>query len=388
MLRCAYFTFEGRCAGTSYHQAYIYRDFIQQHGVSFEYYPMLPNCLWVVWRWCAESEGVFAIAVRKLLRSVVIPVWRLLQICVAVIRANHMVIIGGCLLQPHSVPWLEVVCRRCSKAFGKPTILYLADAMHTVFPGQYAARYRLVDHIIAVTPWLVEDLRKQGLSCSLSRIAIDVDRYPSVNQMDGGKVVIGFSGGPNNFKDLVAIEGALERILEAFPSVSLVVVSGVPPVFSSERVKCRFVKWSNEDPYTSRYELGAKEMLEFKIALAPLLDTNYSRGKDSAKLRQYMALGLAIVGSDVGVNSEMIRPGVNGLLASTEEEWFACLQRLIQDPELRHRLGVAAMSDVRKSVDVRVQAKNLAEQIKACAERGSVAWSRNHLPRRQLPSGD
>jgi len=57
-----------------------------------------------------------------------------------------------------------------------------------------------------------------------------------------------------------------------------------------------------------------------------------------------MAAGRAIVSTDQGGMPELIRDGENGLLAGTENPaaFISCLERLIEDRNLRERLGDAA----------------------------------------------
>src|SRR6266478_9907413 len=80
----------------------------------------------------------------------------------------------------------------------------------------------------------------------------------------------------------------------------------------------------------------------------PLCDNELSRGKCGLKLIQYMACGLPVVGSPIGENREIVYPSV-GFLATTEEEWFETLSRLIEDEELRRRLGQNARVKVERS---------------------------------------
>jgi glycosyltransferase involved in cell wall biosynthesis len=82
-----------------------------------------------------------------------------------------------------------------------------------------------------------------------------------------------------------------------------------------------------------------ERIAEMDIGIMPLPDTEFAHSKGGYKLFQYMSGGIPCVASPVGINSSIIRPGVNGFLASTEDEWFKHLEKLIKDPALRSELG-------------------------------------------------
>jgi glycosyltransferase involved in cell wall biosynthesis len=54
-----------------------------------------------------------------------------------------------------------------------------------------------------------------------------------------------------------------------------------------------------------------------------------------------MAAGVPAVGSDVGMNADLIQHGRNGLLAGSARDWADALASLAADPALRARLGHA-----------------------------------------------
>src|SRR5690606_23469034 len=82
-----------------------------------------------------------------------------------------------------------------------------------------------------------------------------------------------------------------------------------------------------------------KDLSEFDIGIMPLPDTEWAKGKCGLKGLQYMALKIPTLMSPVGVNSKIIRHGVNGYLPGTKEEWVRDLSILIEDPITRQRVG-------------------------------------------------
>jgi len=61
-----------------------------------------------------------------------------------------------------------------------------------------------------------------------------------------------------------------------------------------------------------------------------------------------MALSLPVIASDLGGNRDAVLPGVTGLLAGSEKELLEHTLRLVDDPELRRRMGQAGRARVLK----------------------------------------
>jgi len=96
-------------------------------------------------------------------------------------------------------------------------------------------------------------------------------------------------------------------------------------------------------------ESEIEDLHSIDIGLMPLPDTEWTRGKCAFKAIQYMASGIPVVASPVGITPDLIQHGVNGLLASSSDDWFRELERLICDPELRGRIAVAGRKTVEQS---------------------------------------
>jgi len=110
-------------------------------------------------------------------------------------------------------------------------------------------------------------------------------------------------------------------------------------------------------------ESEVSEIQAMDIGIMPLSDTPWARGKCGYKLIQYMACGLPVVASPVGVNKKIVEHGVNGFLAESVEDWRNAISRLLSNPDLRHRMGAAGRTKVKKHYSLQVWGPRVAQMI-------------------------
>ena len=80
--------------------------------------------------------------------------------------------------------------------------------------------------------------------------------------------------------------------------------------------------------------------LHWDIAIAPLKDTPFNRGKSDIKFLDYCALGAAGIYSNLPVYESSIRHLETGWLAdNTLESWVEALESLLLDNQLRERIA-------------------------------------------------
>lgn len=206
------------------------------------------------------------------------------------------------------------------------------------------------DLVVCGNEYLASRARDAGASCvEVVPTVIDMPRYTVVEKASRDYLVVGWIGAPSTVKYLDQVAPVLTELSGEF-RLQLHVV-GAP--FSWPGLDVKSVAWSEVTEVAS--------IQEFDIGIMPLLSTPWEFGKCGYKLIQYMACGLPIVGSAVGVNRDIIKPGINGYLANTVEEWRTALRALFVDGELRQTLGAAARVEVEKKYCLQVTVPKVAK---------------------------
>jgi len=114
-------------------------------------------------------------------------------------------------------------------------------------------------------------------------------------------------------------------------------------------------------PWTEETE--AARIAEADVGVLPLTDDAWSRGKCAFKALQYMAAGLPVVASPVGMNRRVVESGVSGYLARADSEWVSFLERILDGPVLREAMGKAGRRRAEERYDLAVLGRRLARLL-------------------------
>jgi glycosyltransferase involved in cell wall biosynthesis len=167
---------------------------------------------------------------------------------------------------------------------------------------------------------------------------------PALNNKDPVRLV--YMGGDSHIPDLQLVIPVLGTILERYAGRVTFHVVGMQsnPVLSS-------LPGVMVTPFMMDYAKYARfaDEQRFDLAIAPLMDNTFNRCKSSIKYLEYSALGLPAIYSDIPHYTDVVSNGENGFLACSLEEWMQAIVRLIDDPELRLRMGKAAQDNVRRN---------------------------------------
>ena len=188
---------------------------------------------------------------------------------------------------------------------------------------------------------------------------IDLQRYPLATapvSRDGATVVVGWIGSPSTADYLHHVSAALQP-LQAADQIHCVAIGARP----DQVLGTPF----HAEPWQEETEVA--QLQRFDIGIMPLPDEPWERGKCGYKLIQYMACGLPVVASPVGVNTQIVVPGQNGFLASSTTQWAEAITQLVTDAELRRRLGQAGRRQVEATYCLQAQGQRLVEMFQRVA---------------------
>jgi hypothetical protein len=202
--------------------------------------------------------------------------------------------------------------------------------------------------VIAGNNFLAEYAARFNRRVTVVPSSISVETYPK--SVASG--VIGWIGSRTTLPYLKP----LKPVFETLATKPRIIASGDPAQLG---FGVEFRPW--------RLETEMEELSQIGIGIAPLPDTSWEQGKCGVKILQYMACGIPVVASPVGVNKSIITHGVNGFLATRAEEWTAALRNLIANPELRQRLGTAGHETVKQRFHVQHAAEAINSVLRSLA---------------------
>ncbi len=127
------------------------------------------------------------------------------------------------------------------------------------------------------------------------------------------------------------------------------------------------------------------DLEHFDIGIYPLVDDPFVYGKSGLKAIVYMAMGLPVVASAIGTTPLVVRHGENGFLVSSDNEWLEALRSLIDDPDLRRRLGEQARRDAVARFSIEAVAAQYQEVLRGVTEPPN---GETHLPARSVALAD
>jgi glycosyltransferase involved in cell wall biosynthesis len=211
----------------------------------------------------------------------------------------------------------------------------LSEIFDAAFVKEMELAMGVCDGIICSTDYIARRYRRFNDRTWACYNGIDFKRYATPRPARKG-VTIGWAGGVGHKASLARWESALREVLRARPESRFVSVGfRAADAFVEEFGPERAIALPS-----AKIEVYPASMSLFDIAIAPSSESNLFKGKSDLRWLEASALGVPLV-AHPDVYPE-IEDGVTGVHARTPAEVEAALLRLVDDAELRERIGTTA----------------------------------------------
>lgn len=195
----------------------------------------------------------------------------------------------------------------------------------------------VADIVVAGNEYLANYALPFNSEVRLIPTSVDTDRFRPNRENEKPLVCIGWSGSHSTIDHFTHATPALEKIKKKYASLVTIQVIG-DDRYTNTQLQIQGKAWN--------INTEVSELQKFDIGIMPLPEDEWTKGKCGLKGLLYMALGIPAVMSPVGVNNTIIQHGKNGYLAESTDQWVYILSQLIEDSQLRSRIGIAGRKTV------------------------------------------
>lgn len=195
---------------------------------------------------------------------------------------------------------------------------------------------------------------------------IDLDLYGHRCKFkDTHDITLLHFGSTTHFQDLEEeqFEWGVDMIMRDYPNVKIKTVGAFIPKYK-EKWGIRYENdFGDPDIYKWIKNKYPKYMDETDILVVPLKKSIYTKSKSSIKFLEAGAAGIPGVWQNLRQYDEVI-DGNNGFLAESASEWRDAIKMLIDDKELRKKMGQAAYETVERDWQAKAHVEDYAEWLK------------------------
>ena len=216
---------------------------------------------------------------------------------------------------------------------------------------------RLLSHADGVQT-STEFLAGKWLDMGARKVAVfknHLVQVPDLSTFPPRPFTIGWAGSPGHFADLLHIAPTLQNWLAKHPETRLAIMTNelAKSFFHLPQDRFLFRNFGSLDQY-----LDFLKTLD--VGLAPLLPTDYNRGRSDVKFLEYSSQGVPGIYQDLDPYKRIVQDGIHGMLFHSAEDLANKLDLLYADANLRNCIRRQAHSLVKSN---RLLENNIQERL-------------------------
>ena len=160
-----------------------------------------------------------------------------------------------------------------------------------------------------------------------------------------GKLKLGYYGTLTHSKDLFLIKNVILKLKEKY-DFDFEIIGGFNAADDVDEDWFKTVELPPDNMNFEKFMSWLSKTINWDIGLVPLEDSPFNQCKSELKFIELAILGLPGVYSDMCVYNAVVQDGVNGFLASSEDEWVEKVENLILNESLRRNIRQNALKKV------------------------------------------
>ena len=215
-----------------------------------------------------------------------------------------------------------------------PVISDIDDSIW-LYRKEFAARHlaKYSDYIVVGNQNLANYFSQFGKDITIIPTGVDIERFSPLKSLSKRSYgVIGWSGTSGGYAYFEMLQNSLAQFLLRHSDWKIRFISDCPPNLPLlPKNQIEYYPWSplNEASLTADMDIG----------LMPLDNNSWSYGKCSYKMLLYMACGVPVIASAIGMNLDILRMDDVGFGVNTHDDWLFALDALVDNAELRRDMG-------------------------------------------------
>jgi glycosyltransferase involved in cell wall biosynthesis len=205
------------------------------------------------------------------------------------------------------------------------------------------------DYVIAGNEYLKKNTTPYTNDVTTIPSPINMSLYPQKKYPEWSNITLGWIGATGSIHYLEKMKPVFEALGKKYEDLKLKIICDT--FFDCNNITVEKKLW--------RAQEEVADIQSLDIGLMPLMDDPWSHGKCGLKILQCLATGVPVVCSPAGINREIVEDGVHGFWANTQEEWIEKLEILINDSDLRRKMGMAGRKRVIEHYSLKANAPRM-----------------------------
>lgn len=271
------------------------------------------------------------------------------------------------LVGPPVFEWLYKKIENC------PLILDLDDATYIryVSPtyGRLASALKFFGKTDTLIDWsetvicgnrfIADYVADKGKNTIIVPTVVDTDKFCPVERDAKKPLTVGWIGSHATFLSLEVFFPVLCDLARKY-DFTLKIVGSFKDKIEIEGIRVENLTW--------KLERETEDFQSLDIGLYPLeenefIGKDYLQGKSGFKAIQYMSVGIPFVLTPVGICAEIGIENKTHFAATTKEQWYDALAKLLESAELRKKMGENGRNFALEHYSLPQQADKIADTL-------------------------